>query len=169
MTKTKRSKSFAIVISFIMLFTYAIFWVGESSIIVNAFNPVLIENQGSITGNCTSLNTVYKYNYYKYTAVQLIYKYTSFDSDGKYDDDKTGQVKDINYNDTFEFVVFDSDCNGWDKTTVGPNTTPVLGKNYTAVIPISNIENKLSTGKAPYGINLQTGGNWRNKNNYCFI
>lgn len=155
MLKTKCSKICTMVIAFIMLFTYIIFLKG--SIIASAFNPVLIQNQEGITGNCTYLNTVYKYNYNTYTAIQLVYKYTSLDSDGKYEDSETGKIKDINYSDTFELLTFDSEFAGWDKTKIGSGVSPVLNKNYTAVVLISNIENRLSTGGVPHGINLQTG------------
>lgn len=157
MLKTKHTKIYAMVITLIMLFTYAIFLTGKSSIVASAFNPVLIEKQEGITGNATYLNTVYKYEYASYTSVKLVYEYTCLDPDGEYEDSETGITKDIDYRDTLELLTFDSEWNGWDKTTVGPSA-PVLHKNYTAVIPISSIENKLSTGGDPFGINLQTGG-----------
>lgn len=160
MLKTKHRKICAMVISFIMLFTYVILLAGEGSIITSAFNPVLIENQKGITGNATYLNTVYKYDYASYTAIKLVFKYTCLDPDGKYKDNETGEIKNIDYQDTLELLTFDSEWKGWDKTTIGPNGSaiPELNKYYTIVVPLSSIEKKLSTGGDPFGINLQTGG-----------
>lgn len=160
MLKIKNRKICAAVIAFILLFTYVIFLAGEGSIIASAFNPVLIENQKGITGNATYLNTVYKYDYASYTAIKLVFKYTYLDPDGKYQDNETGEIKNIDYQDTLELLTFDSKWQGWDKTTIGPNgsTTPELNKYYTIVVPLSSIEKRLSTGGDPFGINLQTGG-----------
>ncbi len=68
------------------------------------------------------------------------------------------------FNDTFEFVVFDTNNGGMKKTKIGPNgydktgtVKPVKDKVYKVTVPISVIENKLLSGQA-YGIMLQTGG-----------
>lgn len=107
-------------------------------------------------------------NYFGNSSFQVSFRYESFDPNGTYVDEETGAVKTIDYNDTFQFLVFDSSYGGWDKTIAGPNgvnlTTPLTSDDlnttttYTVRVPIATIEEMLSTGNSPYGINLQLGG-----------
>lgn len=118
-------------------------------------DSTLLTNQGPFTGSGTYINTTYKSNYYEYDQFELTYKYNSLDADGTYVDND-GVTQDVNYADTFDFVVFNTSWGGWDKTIVGQSSTPTIGTEYTATVNISDIEAALSSG-SPYGINLQTG------------
>lgn len=91
-------------------------------------------------------------------AFELKFEYTKLGT--SFAEDNT-----IGYNNTLQFVVFDSSWGGWEPTVIGPNgvdeegkAEPELGKEYTVKVPFSTIESKLSTGKQVQGINLQTGG-----------
>lgn len=126
----------------------------------SAEDSALITNQ-TVTGDATYISTYMKSDYSAgKTAFEISFKYNSF---GTVASDNT-----VGFNDTFEFLVFDTSWGGWNATKVGPNgidqtgnltaTDLVAGTEYTVTVPISTIEGKLSTDKAAYGINLQTGG-----------
>lgn len=113
----------------------------------------------------TYINTFYKSAYYGKSAFKLTYEYVNLDSDGKYLDRDTNQETQINYNDTFEFLVFDTNWGGWNATKIGVDgvdgtqtvTQPDEDAVYTATIPISTIESKLAVGSTVQGINFETG------------
>ncbi len=143
------------------------------AISVTAFTSMIsalaLEGAGTYTGNAAYIGTYLKSNYYGNTAFKISYKYDKFDPNGTYEDPDTGETVTIDYNDTFQFLVFDSQWLGWDKTSVGPNgvnvTEPVLTAEdlntteiYTATVPIAAIESQLSTVDPVQGINLQLGG-----------
>lgn len=85
----------------------------------------------------------------------------------KFEYTKLGTIteeNDLGYNNTLQFVVFDTNWGGWQSTLIGPNgydktepVTPVVGTEYTVDIPFNAIENKLTAGETPLGMNLQTG------------
>lgn len=124
----------------------------------------------AVTGNATYIGTYMKSDYLGggRAGFEISFKYDSLAAPAE--DNALG------YNDTFEFLVFDSGWGGWDRTTVGPSgvdaktdvvnpeadkenqTKPELNKVYTVNVPFSTIEGKLSTGGQVNGINLQTGG-----------
>ena len=135
--------------------------VGGASLGANAANA-LIENGGPYEGDATYISTYMSTDYYRQEGFVIQFKY---DTVGKPSAPQSGQ-SDLGYNDTFEFLVFDEDWKGWDRTTVGPtgydqtadpDVAPEEGKIYEITVPIKTIESKLSTGKTPFGINLQTG------------
>lgn len=135
--------------------------VGGASLGANAANA-LIENGGPYEGDATYISTYMSTDYYRQKGFVIQFKY---DTVGEPSDPQPGQ-SDLGYNDTFEFLVFDEDWQGWDRTPVGPtgydqtanpDEAPEEGKIYTVTVPIETIEKKLSTGKTPFGINLQTG------------
>ena len=128
-----------------------------------------LEGAGTYTGSAAYIGTYFKSDYFGNTAFRVSYKYDKFDEDGTYVDPDTNEVVTIDYNDTLEFLVFDSEWGGWDKTSVGPEgidvTEPQLTADdlnttdvYTATVPIATIEDKLTTTNAVQGINLQLGG-----------
>ena len=128
-----------------------------------------LEGAGTYTGSAAYIGTYFKDDYFENTAFRVSYKYDKFDEDGTYVDPDTNEVVTIDYNDTLEFLVFDSEWGGWDKTSVGPEgidvTEPQLTADdlnttdvYTATVPIATIEDKLTTTNAVQGINLQLGG-----------
>ena len=129
---------------------------GLTGLSASADTP-LITNGGPYTGNASYISTYLKTDYFGNSAFKIKYEYVSKDADGKITDENN-QEKDIDYTDTFEFLVFDQNWGGWDKTTVG-QANPVVGTEYEATVLISDIESKLSTtGSSVQGINLQTGG-----------
>ncbi|MDE6566879.1 MAG: glycoside hydrolase family 5 protein [Lachnospiraceae bacterium] len=87
----------------------------------------------------------------------------------KFEYTKLGTIteeNDLGYNNTLQFVVFDSNWGGWEPTMIGPNgydktkpadPAPTTGVEYTVDVPFSAIESKLSTDLPVQGINLQTG------------
>lgn len=125
---------------------------------------ILIKNTQYDSGY-TYINTFYKSAYYGKSAFKLTYEYVNLDTDGIYVDRDTNQEKPIDYNDTFEFLVFDATWGGWNATKVGPDgvdgtqtvTQPDEDAVYTATIPISAIESKLASGSTVQGINFETG------------
>ncbi len=122
----------------------------------SADDTQLITNGGPYTGNATYIGTYFKHEYFGNSAFEISYKYTKLaDNETITEDD--GTTRAIDYTDTFEFLVFDEDWCGWDKTTVG-QADPDLGQVYTQTVPIATIEAALSTEVAVQGINLQTGG-----------
>lgn len=56
---------------------------------------------------------------------------------------------------TFGILAFDSECGGWNKTSIG-QVNPALNVEYTDTVELSDIENSLTTGKDFYGFNLIT-------------
>ncbi len=134
--------------------------VGGASLGANAVDD-LITNGGPYTEDAEYISTYMSADYFHQTAFVLQFKY---DVVGTPSAPQEGE-DDLGYNDTFEFLVFDDEWHGWDRTTVGP-TGYDLGQSYvkpeedvvyTVEVPIEAIEDKLSTGKEPFGINLQTG------------
>ena len=128
-----------------------------------------LEGAGTYTGSAEYIGTYYKADYFGNTAFRVSYKYDKFDEDGTYVDPETNEVVTIDYNDTLEFLVFDSEWGGWDKTSVGPEgidvTEPAITAEdldtetvYTITVPIATIEDELTTTNAVQGINLQLGG-----------
>lgn len=92
---------------------------------------------------------------------------TGFEIKFEYTELGTGFAEDntIGYNNSLQFVVFDTSWGGWEPTVIGPNgydkeaaVTPEENTEYTVKVPFSVIESKLSTGAQVQGINLQTGG-----------
>ncbi|WP_124100953.1 cellulase family glycosylhydrolase [Ruminococcus sp. Marseille-P6503] len=127
-----------------------------ASVSVSAENEdlTLLTNSGPYSGSGTYISTTYKSDYYQYDSFEITYKYNSFDEDGTYVDNE-GTIQSVNYADTFDFVVFNTNWGGWDKVTVG-QTNPSTTETYTKLVKISDIETALISG-TPYGINLQTG------------
>lgn len=134
--------------------------------LTSAMSASALNGTGTYSGSGTYIATYTTPEYFGNTAFKVSYKYESLDKDGTYEDNETGEEKDVDYNDTLEFLVFDSVWDGWNKTTVGPNgidstepvTGPVIGETYTAEVPIATIEEKLGTENPVQGINLQLGG-----------
>lgn len=128
-----------------------------------------LQGQGqTYTGNAAYIGTYMATQYFGNAGFEVTFQYEKFDSDGIYEE-PDGKIVTINYNDTFQFLVFDSQWGGWNATSAGPNgvdiTTPPLvaddlhiGETYKVQVPIATIESKLATGDNPYGINLQLGG-----------
>lgn len=127
-----------------------------SAISGSADSNVLITDGGPYTGNAAYIGTYFKSDYFGKESFKITYKYNSLDSDGKYTDANDVEHN-IDYTDTFEFLAFDTNWGGWDKTSVG-TATPNTDETYTAVVSIADIEDELSTNGTNYGINLQTGG-----------
>lgn len=130
------------------------------SVSATAADETLITNGGPYSGDATYISTNFKADYQGKTAFEIQYKYTEV---GTPSAPQSGE-DDLQYGDTFEFLVFDTAWGGWNRTTVGPDVVdkastaaPSTGTTYTATVPISTIEGKLKTGGSPYGINLQTG------------
>ena len=133
--------------------------IGGTSLSANA-NTNLISNEGPFTGNATFIGNYPRTVYYQESAFQIQFKY---DVVGTPAAPQEGEP-DVGYNDTFEFLVYDTNWGGWNRTTVGPsgydqtsNVTPDTETVYSVTVPISVIEGKLAEGATPYGINLQTG------------
>lgn len=119
-------------------------------------DTTLITNGGPYTGNATYIGTYFKSDYFGNSAFEISYKYTKLATNETITEDDG--TRDIDYKDTFEFLVFDQNWGGWDKTTVG-QANPVVGTEYKTTVSIADIESKLSTtGSSVQGINLQTGG-----------
>ncbi|MDE6852584.1 MAG: glycoside hydrolase family 5 protein [Lachnospiraceae bacterium] len=98
---------------------------------------------------------------------QLKFEYTKLGTVAAQDDAEKDDTeeKDLGYNNTLQFVVFDTSWGGWQPTMIGPNgydkegdVTPELKTEYTVDVPFSVIESKLTAGQPVQGINLQTGG-----------
>ena len=140
--------------------------VGGASLGASA-DTTLITNGGPYTEDAFYIATYYRGSYYQDVAFELSFKYDTVGTPSKPVPDEQGNVDEyVGYNDTFEFLVFDSTWGGWNKTTVGPlgydqtadpDVAPEQGQTYTVRVPIEVIEDKLSTGQEPYGINIQTG------------
>lgn len=116
---------------------------------------VLMKNKQYDAGY-TYINTYYKSAYNGKSAFKITYEYLELDGDGKYTDRDTNQEKTIDYSDTFEFMVFDTNWGGWNATKAG-QSSPVVGTTYTATVQISTIESKLAEGSTVQGINFETG------------
>lgn len=138
--------------------------------LTSAISASALEGEGqTYEGNADVIGTYLTSEYFGNTAFEVTFRYEYFDPDGTYHDEETGELKTIDYNDTFQFLVFDQDWQGWDKTIAGPQgvnvTKPpltaddlLLGMDYTVTVDIATIESELSTGYDPFGINLQLGG-----------
>ena len=129
---------------------------GLTGLGASATDTTLITNGGPYTGNATYIGTYFKSDYFGNSAFEISYKYTKLAENTTITEDD-GTTRPIDYTDTFEFLVFDQDWGGWEKTKVGQAEVE-LNKVYTETVPISTIEAALTTGKAVQGINLQTGG-----------
>ena len=141
----------------------------SATALTSAMSVNALQGEGeTYKGNAAYIGTYMASEYFGNRAFQVTFRYTSFDPNGTYQDKETGEVKTIDYNDTFQFLVYDTQWNGWDKTIAGPFgvdlTAPLtatdldINTTYTVTVPIATIESKLSTGDNPYGINLQLGG-----------
>ena len=119
-------------------------------------DTTLITNGGPYTGNATYIGTYFKSDYFGNSAFEISYKYTKLATNTTITEDD-GTTRDIDYEDTFEFLVFDQNWGGWEKTKVG-QANPVVGAEYKTTVSIADIESQLKTGVAVQGINLQTGG-----------
>ena len=137
--------------------------------LTTSISAAALQGEGeTYTGNAAYIGTYLESDNFGNSAFEVTFRYVSFDPDGTYEDEETGETKTIDYNDTFQFLIFDSAYEGWDKTIAGPNgvniTTPLTSDDlnttttYTVRVPIATIEEMLSTGNSPYGINLQLGG-----------
>ncbi len=138
--------------------------------VTTSMSATALEGEGkSYTGNAAYIGTYMATDYFGNSAFEVTFEYQSFDPDGTYVDEETGETKTIDYNDTFQFLVYDTEWGGWNKTIAGPNgvdkTTPPLtaadldlDTTYTVTVPIATIEEKLAAGSTPFGINLQLGG-----------
>ena len=138
--------------------------------LTTSISAAALQGEGeTYTGNAAYIGTYLESDNFGNSAFEVTFRYVSFDPDGTYEDEETGETKTIDYNDTFQFLVFDSAYEGWDKTIAGPQgvdvTEPPLTADdlnttttYTVRVSIATIEEKLSTGNSPYGINLQLGG-----------
>ena len=124
-----------------------------------ATSEPLIENK-TVASDAGYIQTFLATDYMKdgNTGFELKFEYTELG---------TGFAEDntIGYNNSLQFVVFDTNWGGWEPTVIGPDgvdkeelVTPELGKEYTVKVPFSTIESKLSTKNQVQGINLQTGG-----------
>ena len=134
--------------------------VGGASLGASANTTLPLEVEGPYTEDGFFIASYNRSIYYQDYAFELSFKY---DTVGTPETDEEGNVN-IDFDDTFEFLVFDTNWDGWNKTTVGPagydktsDITPTAGVTYTVEVPIEVIESKLSTGGTPYGINIQTG------------
>lgn len=124
-----------------------------------AASEPLISNL-TVAGDAGYIKTFLATDYMKDNnyGFELKFEYTNIGSITDPDDD-------LGYNNTLQFVVFDSAWDGWQPTTIGPNgydktapVTPEVDTEYTVTVPFSVIEGKLTPGKQVQGINLQTGG-----------
>lgn len=129
---------------------------GLTGLSASAADTALITNGGPYTGNATYIGTYFKTDYFGSSAFEISYKYKSLATNETITEDD-GTTRPIDYADTFEFLVFDQNWGGWEKTEVG-QADPVVGEEYTATVSMASIESKLTTGAAVQGINLQTGG-----------
>lgn len=114
----------------------------------------------TVAGDAGYIQTFYKADYMNSgkNGFELKFEYTKLGS-------ITDPEDDLGYNNTLQFVVFDTSWGGWEPTTIGPNgydqkgdVTPEVDTEYTVQVPFSVIEDKLTTGQPIQGINLQTGG-----------
>ena len=125
--------------------------------VTTSISAAALEGEGqSYTGNAAYIGTYMTTDYFGNSAFEVSFRYESFDPDGTYVDEE-GEVKTIDYNDTFQFLVFDTQWQGWDKTIAGPRgvdkTTPPLtaanldlNTKYSVTVPIATIEEKLAAG-----------------------
>ena len=153
----KLKKLFYFVITAVFTVTSLI---GGTSLSASA-DTNLITNSGPYTGDENFISSYSRNDYLQHNAFEIQFKYNYVGLPTSND----GQNY-LGYNDTFEFIVFDSNYQGWQKTTVGPagvditsapDIMPSANTTYSVLVPISTIEEKLSTGRTPYAINLQTG------------
>lgn len=114
---------------------------------------------GEYDGGYNYIQTFMKSDYLNggNNAFQIKFEYTEL---GTVDADD-----DLGYNNSLQFLVFDTSWGGWNPTAIGPNgydqtaaVEPEKNVEYTVTVPFSVIEGKLSTDNQAYGINLQTGG-----------
>ena len=135
---------------------------GFTCLSAGADDTKLMSNGGPYTDNAKYISTYLKTDYFGNSAFEISYKYTKLATNTTITEtvDGTTTTRPIDYTDTFEFLVFDQNWGGWDKTTVGQANADVeLNKVYTETVSIADIESKLSTtGSSVQGINLQTGG-----------
>ena len=125
-------------------------------------DTTLLTNAGPYTGDATYISTYRQGLYSNKANFEIQFEYTEL---GTLSAPEEGH-EDLGYNDTLEFLVFNTSWGGWDRTTIGPEgydatsaptEAPKVGTVYTITVPISVIESKLAEGETPYGINLQTG------------
>lgn len=116
----------------------------------------------TVAGNAGYIQTFDKTNYMASgkNGFELKFEYTELGT--------ITEENDLGYNNTLQFVVFDTAWGGWEPTMIGPDgyydeanptePTPTTDVEYTVKVPFSKIESKLTTGLPVQGINLQTGG-----------
>ena len=114
------------------------------SMAVGAVNTVFAKDTGinGIHSQGETLGTFLREDYLGYESIELDYKYES-------------ETLPSDAENTFAFLVFDTEWGGWDKINVGQNN-PVSGQTYSQTVPISTIESALSTNNSVYGFNLIT-------------
>ena len=162
-----KMKSFKKILSYAAAATLAVTGIVGGASLGASADTTLITNGGPYTEDAYFIASYNRGIYYQDVAFELSFKYDTVGTPSKPVPDEQGNVDEyVGYNDTFEFLVFDSTWGGWNKTTVGPlgydqtadpDVAPEQGQTYTVRVPISVIEDKLSTGQQPYGINIQTG------------
>ncbi len=131
-------------------------------------DTTLITNGGPYEGDAYYISTYLRETYFNQAGFIIQFKYDTVGTPSQPVEGEDGTIDEyLGYNDTFEFLVFDTYWNGWEKTTIGPagvdvssnpDEIPEENQIYTVYVPISIIEGKLTDGSTPFGINLQTGG-----------
>lgn len=131
-------------------------------------DTTLITNGGPYEGDATYIDTYMSGVFSTKNSLEIQFKYDSVGTPSQPVAGEDGTIDPYyGYNDTFEFLAFDTGWGGWQKTIVGPagvdittnpDEKPVEGEVYTVEVPISKIASKLPEGSTLYGINLQTGG-----------
>lgn len=117
---------------------------GLTGLSASAADTALITNGGPYTGNATYIGTYFKTDYFGSSAFEISYKYKSL-AENEIITEDDGTTRPIDYKDTFEFLVFDQNWGGWEKTEVG-QADPVVGTEYTATVSMASIESKLTWG-----------------------
>ena len=115
-----------------------------ASMTAGAASTVFAKDTGinGIHSQGETLGTFLREDYLGYESIELDYKYES-------------ETMPSYAENTFAFLVFDTNWGGWDKINVGQDN-PVSGQTYSQTIPISTIESALSTDNSVYGFNLIT-------------
>ena len=153
MLKTKLSKRLCTIVTAIVLVISMI----PMGIINLSADQTLLGYKGPYLDDDEHVATYMRNDYFKQGSFEFQFKYEAVGT-------PSSSAASDGFNDTFEFLVFDTNYGGMIKTKIGPNgydktdtIKPVKDKVYKVTVPISVIENKLLSGQA-YGIMLQTGG-----------
>lgn len=104
--------------------------ISGSSLSANAATT-LITNGGPYSGDTSYISTYMREDYLRQSAFVIQFKYDYVGIPSSYDGQKY-----LGYNDTFEFVVFDTSFLGWQKTTVGPAGVDII--SGTDIMPSTN-------------------------------